>query len=343
MHAYCRVTRGGITESLHRNRVAVVDAAGKSLLEAGDVGVLTFLRSSWKPIQCLGLVSSGAAEVFGLVPHEIAVCSASHSGQAFHLEAVRSVLRKAGLDESHLACGAHWPACPETTAQLKAAGLEPTDIHNNCSGKHAGMLARCAHLGLPTEDYTNPEHPVQRMIFADAAEMCQTPVEDFVIGVDGCTAPVWAIPLRNAALGWARFGAGASEDPKRAAACGVVAKAIAENPRHIGGDGRLDTRIMQVTHGRVLCKGGAEACVGACVPSEGIGVAIKTEDGRRGTMSMLLEVLRHLDLVTDAEMADLADIHQPPVTNCNQIECGRIIPELTDSAPEDAWSRNGSR
>jgi len=331
MYAYARVTRGGITESLHRVRLAVVRADGEVLLEAGDAGAVTFLRSSWKPIQALGIIATGAAEAFRLGPHELAVCCASHHGQDIHLGAVRSVLAKAGLTEAHLGCGAHWPADAKTTAELRAAGAEPTHIHNNCSGKHAGMLLRCAHLGLPTEGYLDPSHPVQKLMIEDAARMCGVSPGSFVIGVDGCTAPTWGLPLRAAALGWARLGAAAVDDEKLLGACRAVVDAMAANPVYVGGDKSPDTRIMQVTRGRIVCKGGAEAAAGLCVPSEGVGLALKVEDGNgRGSWPVVIEALKLLGLMSDAELAELADIHRPTVRNCNQIVCGEVVPVISE-------------
>jgi len=332
MYAYARVTRGGITESVHRVRLRVVRADGEVLLQAGDADAITFLRSAWKPIQALGIVSTGAAEAFGLEPHELAVCCASHHGQDIHLAAVRSVLAKAGLTEEHLGCGPHWPADAGSTAELRAAGAEPTDIHNNCSGKHAGMLVRCAHLGLPTDGYLDPSHPVQKLMIEDAARMCGVSPESFVIGVDGCTAPTWGVPLRSGALCWARLGAAATDDGTLRNACRAVVDAMATNPVYIGGDRSADTRIMQVTAGRIVCKGGAEAAAGLCVPSEGIGLALKVEDGNsRGSWPVVVEALRLLGLLSETELAALSDIHHPTVRNCNQIVCGEVVPVISEA------------
>ncbi len=335
LHAYARVVRGGITESLHRMRVRVVTAEGQPLLEAGNQDAVTLLRSSWKPLQALGIVSWGTADALGLTDSELAVCCASHSGAQVHLDNVRSLLRKGGLDESLLRCGAHWPSDGAMADSLRAAGEEPSSIHNNCSGKHTGMLIRCVHQGYPTEDYLNPEHAVQRRMIEDAASICGVRPRDFTIGIDGCTAPTWGLRLSAAALGWARLGAawdGFADAGSR------ITRAMGSNPVLVGGKGRADTRVMQVTGGRIVCKSGAEACVGLCVPSQGIGLALKCEDGNaRGVWAVVLEILRRLDLLSAEELEQLADIHHPTLRNCNRLDVGHIEPVIGDEPPESAW------
>jgi L-asparaginase II len=334
-YAYARVVRGGITESLHRMRVRVVDADDRPLLEAGAQDAVTYLRSSWKPIQALGLITWGTADECGLTDEEIAVCCASHSSASRHLQAVRSALAKAGITEAELACGAHMPIDDEMKARLRDQGREPTNIHNNCSGKHTGMLIRSVQQGYPTEGYLNPEHPVQVRMIEDAARICEVETADFVIGTDGCTAPTWGLPLSAAARGWARLGAHWEEF---AEAGERITRAMGQNPILVGGEGRPDTRVMQATGGRVVCKSGAEACVGLCVPTEGLGLALKCEDGNaRGVWCVVIEILRRLKLLTDSELEELADLHRKPLRNCNQLVVGHIEPVISEEPPESEW------
>ena len=210
------VTRGSLVESRHSGAIAIADAQGHLLLGLGDVGRPVFPRSAVKALQAIPLVESGAADAFGLGEDELAVACASHSGDPVHLEAVRSLLAKAGLDESDLACGAHWPVSEAATRELIRAGRRPQAIHNNCSGKHAGMLATAVYLGLDPRGYERPDHPLQVMIARIISETCGVELERARMGIDGCSVPTWALPLGALAQGFAAKSGDRVGAPERA-------------------------------------------------------------------------------------------------------------------------------
>jgi L-asparaginase II len=201
------VTRGERVESLHRGAIAVVDARGHLVGSWGNPAEPVYLRSSAKPFQALALVCSGAADAFGITEEELAVVCGSHSGEPHHVQLVRSVLQKAGLDESALRCGIHPPFDPGVRRALALAGEEPNPLHNNCSGKHAGMLAAARHLGLSTADYVEPEHDIQIAIRGLLAFLAGLETEEVGVAVDGCAVPTFHVPLRGFALAMARLAA----------------------------------------------------------------------------------------------------------------------------------------
>lgn len=270
------LVRGGLTESVHRGRYAVCDADGAEVRAGGDAGFPVWVRSSAKPFQALPLAASGAAEALGLTDDEIAVACGSHSGEQAHLEAVRSMLDKAGLSEDDLQSGAHPPMYAPAAAELARVGQKPRQIHGNCSGKHAGMLALCAYRGWETRSYRDPGHPVQRLILEAVRGMCGVGESEVRLGGDGCGAPAFALPLPALAVGFARLASGIYVPGEFREAAERVRRAMREHPFMVAGSGRFDTRLMQES--RVICKGGAEG-VFAAGTEDGFGVAIKVSDG----------------------------------------------------------------
>jgi L-asparaginase II len=309
------VTRGPLVESRHLGALAVVNATGELLHSCGDPGLTTYLRSSAKPMQSVALVESGAADAFGLTDRELAVISSSHNGEEMHVACVSGILQKLGLGPQHLACGLHAPLGQPAAQRLLAAGQPFTVLHNNCSGKHAGMLALARHLGAATEGYFRPEHPVQQRILAAVAVLsCMNPA-DVVIGVDGCGVPVFGMPLRNAAWAFARLAdprglaAGWAEAARR------VVRAMQTYPEMVGGAERLDTELMRQTAPRLFTKGGAEgySAVGilpqAVGRKEGLGLSLKIADGDqvgRSRPVAVMEALRQLGVLTEEDLAALA-------------------------------------
>jgi L-asparaginase II len=212
--ALVEVWRGGRVESEHRGAIAVVDASGKLIAHVGNSDLVSYLRSSAKPFQLLPLVESGAADRFAFTDAELAVIAGSHAGEPRHVAAVQSILNKIGLSDDALQCGIHVPFNADAAKALRAADREPTVLHNNCSGKHSGMLAQAVDRGLSTHDYLDPQHPVQVTIRRRLAELGGITFDEIGVGVDGCSAPCFAMPLRAAALAFARL-AGAREDGLR--------------------------------------------------------------------------------------------------------------------------------
>ena len=289
------VIRGTLVESRHAGAIAVADADGHLVLALRDVERPIYPRSAVKALQAMPLVESGAADAFGLDAEELAVACASHSGDRIHVEAVRRLLGKAGLDESYLACGVHWPVSETATAKLLRAGKRPQAIHNNCSGKHAGMLATAVHLGLVPRGYERPDHPVQRAIARTLSEMCEMEVDRARMGIDGCSVPTFALPLSALARGFARLGSGEGLSASRADAARRLVDACFAAPVLVAGEERFDTIVLRGLAPSAFVKGGAEGVHCASLPELGLGIAVKIDDGtKRGDERALAEVLAAL-------------------------------------------------
>jgi L-asparaginase II len=332
--ALVEVTRGGRVESEHRGALAVVDANGELIAHAGGVGLVSYLRSSAKPFQLLPLVESGAADRFGFTAAELAVIAGSHSGEPRHVAAVQSILNKIGLSADALHCGSHVPFNADAARALKAAGREPGVLHNNCSGKHAGMLAQAVDRGLSTPDYLDPQHPVQVAIRQRLAELGGIRFDEIGVGVDGCSAPCFAMPLRAAALAFARL-AEAGRNPTGAlrgtpeAGLARVARTMMEYPEMVAGEGRLDTDLMRAAPGRVVSKGGAEGYHGVGIvtkdgPALGMAIKIGDGDGKRGVHPVVIETLRQMGVLDDAALRTLEIYHTWKITNHRGLAVGEV-------------------
>lgn len=315
-------TRGGIVESMHAGALAVVDAQGRLIASYGDPTLVTFLRSSAKPFQTLPLIESGAAEAFALTPREIALTCASHLGLDMHAETAASIQARIGASERDLLCGTHALTDPATVRQLILAGQAPTPNRHNCSGKHSGMLVQARHRDLPLADYINPRHPVQQAILATFAEVVGLAPDQVVVGIDGCSAPNFAVPLINGALAFARLADPSRLPPRRANALRTIFYAMTAYPEMIRGPGGLDTELMRRRPGLLVAKGGAEGyqglgiAAGALRPgSPALGVALKIADGaarEQARAVAVLEVLRQLGLFDDADFDALAEFDFGP-------------------------------
>lgn len=317
------VCRGGRVESRHRVALAVVDAKGAVRLTVGDPTATIYPRSAFKPIQAIPLVESGAADAFGLDAAELALACASHGGESGHVETVTGWLARLGLGAGDLACGAHWPSHAATTAAMQQAGETPTRAHNNCSGKHTGMLATALHLGEPAAGYEKVDHPVQKRILgvleAMAGETMATPP-----GIDGCGIPAWAVSLEGLATMAARFADPADLPPARRAAVHRLAAAMRAEPWFVAGTGRLCTALMQAAPA-VLAKTGAEGVFWAALPDLGLGIALKVEDGAaRAAEPALIATLRALDAIDDRVVQRLAAFAAPVLRNHAGEEVGVI-------------------
>lgn len=302
------VTRGGRVESLHFGCLAVCDAAGRLRASCGDPGLVSFLRSTAKPLQALPFVESGAAQAFAATDRDLALACASHAGTDAHVAAVAEFQERAGLSESDLRCGTHRPLDRQAAADLRRRDESPTSNRHNCSGKHTAMLALARHLGQPMDSYLQLDHPVQQEILRTVAEMTGVPTEEIALGVDGCSAPNFALPLRGTATAYARLADPAGMSPERRRALERIHTAMTGFPSLVAGPGRFDTQLMEATEGRVLAKGGAEGYLGLAVQREddvALGVALKVVDGdlkSRAKPRIALEVLRQMN-VLDAAVA----------------------------------------
>jgi L-asparaginase II len=321
-----QVSRGTMVESRHRGAVAIVDHRGAVVHATGDIEQVIYPRSAIKPLQALLLVESGAAEAVRLGDAEIALACASHSGEIRHVDAVRAWLDRIGLKETDLECGPQLPRHESSARALLRQGASPRPVHNNCSGKHAGFLTVAKHLGVPTRGYIRPEHPVQQQVLRILEEMCGLDLAEAPRGVDGCGIPVVGIPLGNLALAMARFGWPSDQPGSRQAAAARIRRAMAAEPFMVAGSGRFCTAIMQVTGERAIIKTGAEGVFCACVPDQGLGIALKIDDGAgRAAEVAMGRVLRRLQVLGDQDAKLLADFLRPTVTNMAGRQVGHIL------------------
>lgn len=308
---YVAVIRGGVIESVHNVAGYAVDARGMPVFSFGAVDVPIYLRSAAKPFIAAAAVAAGVVERFGLEPREIAVMAASHSAESFHLETVRSILRKIGLDENALRCG---PEPPYT---------EP--ITNNCSGKHAGILALCVATGADPATYLDPKNPAQQRILSFCARASDEPLESMTIAVDGCGIPVYATTLQHAALSYRRLATLDEFDPADAHALGVVRDAMIANPEYMSGTGEFDAAMIRAFDGSLVCKGGAEGIFAGAFLDLRIGFVIKIIDGNeRARPPAACEALHLAGLLSEARLQKLRTFARPVVKN----KTGRVVGEI---------------
>lgn len=287
--------RGGLKESVHRGHAVVWDRGGM-VAAWGDPAAVIFPRSSCKMIQALPLVESGAAEAAGLGPRQLALACASHNGAALHVGMVREWLGRLGLGESDLRCGAHMPQDPAEHRRLLCSDRSPCQLHNNCSGKHAGFLTWNRHH-RGDADYHLPDHPLQQAIAAATAEVCGEPLAGF--GIDGCSAPNFAVSVAGLARAMAGFAAPGQDT--RGQAMQRLVQAMVTHPELVAGEGRACTALMRAMDGRVAVKTGAEAVFIAIAPERGLGIALKIEDGgTRGSEAAITALLVHYGLLDPA-------------------------------------------
>jgi L-asparaginase II len=318
-------TRGGATESEHRGSVAVRDADGRAVLALGDADRAIFPRSAVKALQALLLIETGAADRYGLTQAELALACASHSGEPRHAETASAMLAKAGRDVNCLECGTHWPSNEQAARQLAAAGREPTPLHNNCSGKHAGFICVACATHVDPKGYVRPDHEVQSRVKGVLEEMMGVTLSDAARGVDGCSIPTYASPLSGLATAFARFGSGAGLSGDRAAAARRLREAVAAEPAMVAGSRRFDTIVMQALGDKVFTKTGAEGVYCAALPRQGLGIALKCDDGagRAAEAVMAALILAFVPLSGEPRKL-LAAYADKPITNWNGIETGRL-------------------
>jgi len=318
------VTRGPLIESRHRGAVAVADADGATVLAIGDVTMPVFPRSAIKALQALALVEEGAADRYGFGDEELALACASHSGEPEHVAGVERMLTRAGLDSSALRCGAHYPISQAAAAALARAGA-PSALHNNCSGKHAGFLCLACATGVGHAGYFRPEHPVQREVRAILEDFTGAVLGEECCAIDGCSVPTWAMPLENLARGFARFGTGRGLSPARAKAAARLRQACANKPWHVAGTGRFCTEIMELFGARVFVKTGAEGVYCGALPQQGLGIAIKCDDGAgRAAQAIMAGLIARFLPIDAAEHVALKPFTRPVLRNWNGTEVGAV-------------------
>jgi len=319
------VTRGDVVESRHRGAAAVVDAAGATVAAWGDVARAVYPRSAVKPLQAMALVESGAAAAHGVGDEELALACASHNGEPAHVAVAGAWLARLGLGPDDLECGAHSPLCAEAAAALIRAGEAPSPLHNNCSGKHAGMLTLALHMGVPTRGYVRPDHPVQVCIREMLGAMTGVDHGAVPCGVDGCSVPTYAAPLAAIAGAMARFAKPDGLPDARAKAARQLARAMMAHPFMVAGSGRFCTAVIAAGRGGVLVKTGAEGVFAAALPARGLGLAVKIDDGAgRAAEVATAALLRYLGALDDAAWAELAPLAAPRIINRAGRETGVI-------------------
>jgi L-asparaginase II len=329
-------TRGDTVESIHYGSVAITFYGRKDTISIGDSKHPFFLRSSAKPFQALALIERGGGNQFNFSPQEIAIICASHSGTDLHVDVLSRLQKKIGITEDILQCGLH-PPLHKKTAQRMLKNNQPLHPNrHNCSGKHTGMLAFAKMIGAPFETYLEHTHPVQKLILNTFAEMCEMPVDSIHLGMDGCSAPVFSVPLANAATAYVKLCQPDNLPLKRANACKTITSAMAAHPNLVAGPDRFDTTVMETAKGKIITKIGAEGyqgigvMPGACKLFKGsIGITSKISDGdlalRAGSV-VSLAVLERLRIFSDQELAELKEYYIRPIKNYQGTDIGEIRP-----------------
>jgi L-asparaginase II len=320
-----RVERGGVEEGIHLGHVAVVDAHGRIHGSLGDPQHVTYFRSCAKPFQAIGSLGTGIAARYALGTEHVAIMAASHNGEPRHVEIVRDVLRRTGIDESALQCGAHWPYYEPAATVVRREMDEPLAVFNNCSGKHAGMLAAARALDAPLETYLDAAHPVQQRIREVIEAFTRCPAANIQYGIDGCSAPNAAVPLAAMARSFAGLVSSSDEIPR------TVVAAMVEQPFLIGGTDRFDTRLMEVTEGRLLAKGGAAGahCTADRRSKQGLAVKLDSGDGT-WTAVAVMAALERLGWLDEGERQALSTFARPTLRNHKRLAVGTVRPVFRD-------------
>lgn len=323
------LTRGGYSECLHFGAVAVVNARGDVLAHVGNPGLVTFSRSTLKALQALPFVEAGGPHQLGYTQAEVALLCASHNGEPMHVLAAQSMLDKAGASHQRLRCGCHVPY------HLQDAGMAPPsdavfdERHHNCSGKHAGFLGYCAIHGISDDDYTATDHPLQAAIREHVARAVGMDAADLKLGIDGCSAPNYALPLSRLATGYARL-ASTQHESEYAASFALLADAMTSHPEMVSGVGRNDAAFMRAGGGDWVTKVGADGVQVVASRSRGEAFAIKISDGNKPALfAATVEVLEQLGWVNDAQRAALLPWRADTLFNVRGLQVGARNPIFT--------------
>ncbi|MFO0948227.1 MAG: asparaginase [Planctomycetota bacterium] len=317
-------TRSDRVESEHYGQIAVSDAKGQLLVSFGDPSIPTYMRSSAKPFQAVTAVRLGVADQYHWTDEELAIVCASHAAEAGHLVLVRSILAKAGLSPSDLRCGPHPPMNSEEKEWLDRSGGFPQKIHNNCSGKHAGMLAGCMAMGWPKESYLAKEHPWQKENLRSIARFSGIEASSILTGTDGCGVPSFFLSVQAMATAFARLANPSLLDEPEAGAAGRVYRAMTSQPRTIAGRGKFNTQLAAFLGDRAVAKSGAEGvfCLGLRQPA--LGIAIKISDGNsRVHPTIVCRLLE--EFLPEYPWSDFLPKVDRPIVNTLDEPVGRIV------------------
>ncbi|UCH95746.1 MAG: asparaginase [Candidatus Aminicenantes bacterium] len=317
------ITRGEVVERVHHGHVVVIQGDKKIVYSLGNPYKKTYMRSSAKPVQVLPLLLSKGDQRFGFTDQEIAIMCASHYCEPLHIQTLESILRKTGLKENHLLCGSSHSLKFDYALELACKHVQLNQLYNDCSGKHLGMLALCVHKNYPLENYISPEHPVQQEILDTFCDFCEVEKEEVDIAIDGCSAPVFALPLYNMALAYLKLSNPESFNSKYTAVCQKVFNTMNAHPEIISGTGGFCTALISSTNGKLIGKIGADGvyCVG--IKDQNIGLAVKIEDGNMNALStVVVEILANLGILTKTEKEKLEKFRAKDVTNDRKIVVG---------------------
>ena len=335
MTILANVIRGETLESVHRGHVIAIDGDGRTVLTIGSPETVTFFRSACKPLQALPFITSGACDTLGYSEEEIALACASHSGEGRHVRVAQLMLEKAGLNEAHLRCGAHLPFNEKESERMLRGGEHPTQLHNNCSGKHAAMLAFAKHIEAEVAEYESIDNPVQQAILETISLFSGVPVDDIRLGTDGCAAPNFALPISAMAKSFMNLIRPPAEFPEDVrSACGRLVSAMTNFPELIGGTERLDTLLMQAAPGKIISKVGADGVwLCAVLPSEkhptGLSIALKIEDGddRRARPVVSVELLKRFGVLSSEDVPELSPM---PIKNRRGDVVGTVVGAIAE-------------
>ncbi|MES2655610.1 MAG: asparaginase [Bacteroidota bacterium] len=318
------VYRANVLESFHRGTVCVVDENNQVIFSKGDVTQVCYPRSAMKFIQVLPLIVLGGIEKFGFTLEEIAIMCGSHNAEQEHLRVVESILSKIGLSKNELFCGPQYPSSKRDADQLIKDNKKPEHIHNNCSGKHAGMLALCQLLNVPTTDYINPAHPIQQLILEYVEKLYEYPKQKMITALDGCSAPIYAMPVINQAIAFKNL-VHNNYETKLAHACKIVIEAVSKYPFMVAGSKRYCTDLMQICAPQIIGKTGAEGIFCISLPQQKIGVCIKIDDGKMLPQYNVAQAFVEATGLFDQEtLKPLHHYLQNDLTNFNKFTTGEI-------------------
>ena len=318
------VTRGNAVESRHRVHAAVVDDSDQVILSARDVEQVTHWRSCAKPFQVMPFLEAGGFDEIGWGDDQLALACASHGGEPEHVALAQAMLADMGLEEGDLACGPHEPLSTRGVKLLRESGGRVSRLHNNCSGKHAAMIARAQTAGWPTYGYERQEHPVQRCCLKEVAQWSGVPESKIGQAVDGCGVVVFMLPLDSMARSYARLARAAREGNEIPAR---IVHAMRTRPFLVGGTDRFDSVLMEETEGRVIAKIGAEGIHSVAIVEEGIGFTVKVEDGaQRAQFPAVIRLLQHFGVLTNTLPQRLEEFLRRPVRNTRGETVGEVRP-----------------
>lgn len=314
--------RGNIVDLITYGTISVVNSEGELLYSIGDPNEIAFARSSAKLIQAMVPIYYGLDEEYNFSQENIAQICGSHSGEDIHISNTRTILEKIGLDESYLKCGAHYPFKEEIVNRMKENNEEPLDIHNNCSGKHGGMLTTTKYFKDSLKDYYETDHPTQLKILEMISKVCDYPMNKIRIGIDGCGVPVHALPIYNFAYGMARM-----SDPNKLGEYGEAATKITNTmvnyPVNASGSDRIDYRIISKYPGKIVVKSGANGYYAGYLPNKGIGFALKTYDGSTDIRNLIvIELLKQLDIILKEDEEYFDSLYKIDILNHRKEKVG---------------------